>query len=282
LLRWRMQRARDGVGLWGGVAKFGREQATFCAAVLREITERGPLGISDLAAAGQRRRGGWWGWSQGKVALEWLFWTGYVTTHARRRFERVYDLTERVLPASVLARPTPSVEDAQRQLLLVALGAMGVATERDLRDYFRLTTADAKARIAELVAGGELLTVKVEGWRAAAFVKPGLRVPRAVEARALLSPFDSLIWERDRMQRLFDFHYRIEIYTPAHKRKHGYYVLPFLLGDRRVARVDLKADRVAGRLRVLAIHYEPTAIRAEVKPALQEELRLMGAWLGLQ
>jgi uncharacterized protein len=282
LLRWRMQRALDGAGVWGGVARFGRDQAHFCAEVLREITVRGPLGVSDLVAVGQGRKGGWWGWSHGKVALEWLFWTGRITTHSRRRFERVYDLTERVLPARILASPTPPVDEAQRQLLRIAAGALGVATERDLRDYFRLTTADAKARIAELVGAGELLPVKVEGWRAGAFVPPGLRIPKCIDARALLSPFDSLVWERDRMQRLFDFHYRIEIYTPAHKRKHGYYVLPFLLGDRLVARVDLKADRAQGRLLVIATHYEPWVKRAEVRPALREELRLMAAWLGLR
>jgi uncharacterized protein YcaQ len=280
LLRWRMQRAREGLGLWGGVARFGRERAAFCDEVLREITARGPLGVSELAAGG-RRKGGWWGWSEGKVALEWLFWTGQVTTHSRRRFERVYDLTERVLPASVLATPTPPADVAQRELLRVAMRALGVATERDLRDYFRLPMADARSCIADLVESNELRPVRVEGWRAVAYVAPTLQVPRRIEARALLSPFDSLVWERDRLQRLFDFHYRIEIYTPAHKRRHGYYVLPFLLGDRLVARVDLKADREHGRLRVIATHVEPWAPHADVRPALRDELQLLAGWLGL-
>jgi uncharacterized protein YcaQ len=280
LLRWRMQRALDGDGLWAGVARVGRDRAALCRAILAEIGERGPLGVSELANGG-KRRGGWWGWSEGKAALEWLFWTGQVTTHSRRRFERIYDLPDRVLPADVCNAPTPSLEDAQRELLRISLRAMGVATERDLRDYFRLSVHDAKTRIAELVAGGEWRPVQVEGWRGIAYVENALRVPRRVEARALLSPFDSLVWCRERMQRLFDFHYRIEIYTPAHKRRHGYYVLPFLLGDRLVARVDLKADRAGGRLRVLSTHFEPNLDRAAVQPELATELRHLAAWLGL-
>lgn len=281
LLRWRMQRARkNGDGVWGGVARFGREHGAFCREVLAEIATRGPLGVSDLAAGG-RRRGDWWGWSQGKVALEWLFWSGQVTTHSRRRFERIYDLPERVLPASVLAAPTPAEPDAQRELLRIAMRALGVATDRDLRDYFRLPVADARARIAELVEARELLPVEVEGWGARAYVTPTLRIPRRIEARAVLSPFDSLVWFRDRLQRLFDFHYRIEIYTPAHKRRHGYYVLPFLLGERLVARVDLKADRENGRLRVLNTHYEPWVEPAAVATELKLELERLAGWLGL-
>jgi uncharacterized protein YcaQ len=281
LLRWRMRRAREGTGTWGRVAQFGREQRAFCEQVLQEITVQGPLGVSDLQARGERRKGGWWGWSHGKVALEWLFWTGQVTTHSRRQFERVYDLPERVLPAAVLARPTPGEAESQRELLCIASRALGVATERDLRDYFRLPTAAAKVRLAELVSAGLLRPVSVEGWRAPAFVTPQLRIPRKIEACALVSPFDSLVWERDRMQRLFDFHYRIEIYTPAHKRKHGYYVLPFLLGDRLVARVDLKADRPNSTLRVISTHLEPWADPPSVKAALREELATMANWLRL-
>ena len=281
LLRWRMERAKDGDGLWGGVARFGRERGAFCAAVLEEIRERGPLGVSELAAAG-RRKGGWWGWSEGKVALEWLFWTGRITTRSRRRFERVYDLTERVLPRAVVDAPTPDAAPAQRALLRIALRALGVATERDLRDYFRLPVADTRARLAELVEAGACVPVEVEGWRGTAYVRPDLRVPRRVEARALLSPFDSLVWCRERLQRLFGFHFRLEIYTPAHARRHGYYVLPFLLGDRLVARVDLKADRAAGRLRVLSTHYEAAVERAEVRAALRAELAELARWLGLR
>lgn len=280
LLRWRMQRAKNGDGTWGNVARFGRDRAAFCAEVLAEIRDRGPLGVSEVGTGG-RRKGSWWGWSEGKIALEWLFWTGQITTHARRRFERVYDLTERVLPQAVVDAPTPAVEDAHRDLLRIASVAMGVATERDLRDYFRLGPADAKARVAELVESRDLVPVQVEGWKGPAYLAAGTRVPARVEARALLSPFDSLVWFRDRLQRLFDFHYRIEIYTPAHKRVHGYYVLPFLLNEQLVARVDLKSDREAGKLRVIATHYEPDVDRRVVDAGLRDELDLLARWLGL-
>ena len=281
LLRWRMQRAKNGDGTWGNVGRFGRDRAAFCAEILAEIRDRGPLGVSEIGI-GDRRKGSWWGWSEGKIALEWLFWTGQITTHSRRRFERVYDLTERVLPQAVVDAPTPAVADAHRDLLRIASVAMGVATERDLRDYFRLGPADAKARIAELVESRDLLPVQVEGWKAPSYLAAGTRVPARIEARALLSPFDSLVWFRDRLQRLFDFHYRIEIYTPAHKRVHGYYVLPFLLHDDLVARVDLKSDREAGKLRVIATHYEPDVDRRAVDAGLRDELDLLARWLGLR
>jgi uncharacterized protein YcaQ len=281
LLRWRMERARAGVGMWAGVARLGRERAELCASVLAEIRARGPIGVSELQGAG-RRRGGWWGWSEGKVALEWLFWTGQVTTHSRRRFERVYDLTERALPAEVIAAPTPEPAEAQRRLLRIAIRALGVATERDLRDYFRLAAAEASARIAELVEEGALRPMAVEGWRAQAYLDPAATVPRRITARALLSPFDSLVWERQRTERLFGFRYRLEIYTPAERRQHGYYVLPFLLGDRLVARVDLKADRPKRTLRVVRAHCEPNADSREVASALREELTKLAGWLGLE
>jgi uncharacterized protein YcaQ len=281
LFRWRMHRAQRGEGVWGGVARFGREHPGFCAEVLERIRERGPTGISDFTA-GARRKGGWWGWSEGKVALEWLFWTGRLSTHSRRQFERVYDLTERVLPRAVLEAATPEPADAQRELIRIASRALGIAAERDLRDYFRLPTADAKTRVRELVEAGDLRPVAVEGWRDPAYLDPGARLPRHVDARALLSPFDSLVWERSRTERLFGFRYRLEIYTPAHRRRHGYYVLPFLLGDRLVARVDLKADRVRGTLRVLRAHCEERVVPAEVAGPLREELRLLADWLGLE
>jgi uncharacterized protein YcaQ len=281
LLRWRMQRAKNGDGTWGNVARFGREQAQFCADVLAQIRDAGPLGAAAIEV-GARRQGGWWGWSEGKIALEYLFWSGQVTTHSRRGFERMYDLTERVLPSAVIAAPTPTPADAQRELLRIASRALGVATERDLRDYFRLSPADAKARIAELVEARELRPVQVEGWKGTSYLAARAKVPARVDARALLSPFDSLVWFRDRLQRLFDFHYRIEIYTPAHKRVHGYYVLPFLLGDRLVARVDLKAERATSTLRVIATHYEPGVQRREVAAQLRDELQLLAGWLGLE
>jgi uncharacterized protein YcaQ len=281
LLRWRMERARLGQGVWGRLARFGQEQRAFIAAVLEEVRARGPLSASELEQAG-RSRGPWWGWSHGKEALEWLFWAGEVTTASRRRFERLYDLPARVLPQAILAAPTPPEAQAQRELVHIAARALGVATERDLRDYFRLPVTDTRARIAELVEACDLLPVRVEGWKQQGYLHRAARVPGQIEARALLSPFDSLVWERQRTERLFDFHYRLEIYTPAPKRKYGYYVLPFLLGDRLVARIDLKADRQQSSLRVLGGHPEPGIDTSAIAEPLAHELALMATWLGLE
>ncbi len=282
LLRWRMQRARDNAGDGKGkLQQFRRQKAQYIEEVLREIADRGPLAASELTRPGERR-GAWWGWNDGKLAVEWLFFAGLVTTATRRgNFERVYDLTERVIPADVLATPTPSPEEAQRDLLRLSAQALGIATEFDLRDYFRLGVADTKARLAELVEAGDLVPIDVEGWSHAAYLDPGARRPRRIEARALLAPFDPLIWERDRTHRMFDFFYRIGIYTPAAQRTHGYYVLPFLLDERLVARVDLKADRAARRLLVHAAHLEPGNEAGAVAGPLRDELYLMATWLGL-
>jgi uncharacterized protein YcaQ len=281
LLRWRMQRAREHIGGKGKLFVFARKMEAFIEEVRRQIRDRGAIAASELSNGG-KRRGPWWGWNDGKLAIEWLFYVGEVTTATRRgNFERVYDLTERVLPADLLARPTPSAEEAQRELLRRSARALGVATEFDLRDYFRLDVADTKARLAELIEAGDLLPVTVEGWNRLAFLDPDARMPRRVEARALLAPFDPLVWERDRTHRIFDFFYRIEIYTPLNKRNYGYYVLPFLLGDRLVGRVDLKADRAAGALLARA-HVEPGIDKRKVEGPLRDELRLMADWLGLE
>ena len=284
LWRWRMERAAKAHAgdIKNKLHVFRREKAAFIDEVRRQVVDRGPLAASDLDQ-GTGKTGPWWGWSDAKFAMEWMFFAGEVTTATRRgAFERVYDLTERVLPADVLALPTPEPAAAQRELLRIASRAMGVATATDLRDYFRLPVADTKARLAELVEAGDLLPVTVEGWAQPAYLDPAARQPRQVEARALLAPFDPLIWERDRTERIFDFHYRIEIYTPIAKRTHGYYVLPFLLGDRLVGRVDLKSDRAEGQLLVHAVHFEKDVKAKEVAGPLREELQLMADWLGLE
>lgn len=277
LLRWRMDRAVEDA--WGGMRRIQRERPDLVERTLETVRERGPIAASELVEERPEKTHWGWNWSDSKRALELLFWSGRVTSARRRGFERLYDLPERVLPAAVLATPTPPVEEAQRELIRIAARACGVAGERDLRDYFRLPAADAKARVAELVEAGELLPVDVDG--RPAYLWAQARVPRRVHARALLAPFDPLVWERARVERLFGFRYRIEIYVPAPKRVHGYYVLPFLLGDRLVARVDLKADRAAGVLRVQAAWAEPGA-PPETAAELGEELAAMARWLGLE
>ena len=279
LLRWRMERAERGEEMYLGLAKWGREHAAYIEEIYRAVVERGPIAASALE--GQKGSGGWWGWSHAKHAFEWLFWAGRITTASRRGFERFYDLPERVLPPAVLAMPAPAPEDAHRELLRISARAHGVATVGDLRDYFRLSPADIKGRLEELVELGELLPVRVEGWDKPAYLHKDARIPRRIEARALLAPFDPIVFERARTERLFDFRYRIEIYTPAEKRQYGYYVLPFLLGDSIVARVDLKADRPAGVLRVHAAYAEAAA-PPETAAALLDELKQMQGWLGLE
>jgi uncharacterized protein len=280
VLRWRMDRAADEA--WGGMRRIHRDRPELVEQVLEEVRASGPVAASEvLEHEKPKRTGPWWDWSDVKRAFEFLFWSGRITSARRRGFERLYDLPERVLPAEVIAAPTPPVDEAQRELVRVAARSLGVAAERDLRDYFRLDLADARARVAELVEAGELWPVAVEGWRAPAYLDPAARLPRRVSARALVGPFDSLIWERARVERLFRFRYRIEIYVPAPKRVHGYYVLPFLLGDRLVARVDLKADRQGRALRVQAAYAEPDA-PPETAAELRAELESMAGWLGLE
>jgi len=280
LFRWRMADAHDGVGVWKGVGKFLRERRDFVDRVLDEIARRGPMSAGELEM-GQKGQGGWWGWSESKRAVECLFWTGELTTATRRgTFERVYGLPEKVLPGAILNAPTPAREDAHRALYRQAIRAMGIATSKDLRDYFRMPVEGAKARMAELVEDGSMIPVSVKGWREPAFLDPAAKWPRKVDAQALLSPFDNLIWFRERTERMFGVRYRIEIYTPAEKRTHGYYVLPFLEGDALTARVDLKSDRKAGVLLVQASHAEPWA--SDATPVrLAQELKLMAGWLGL-
>jgi uncharacterized protein YcaQ len=279
-LRWRMARADS--DSWGSMARLARDSPERVAEVLELVADRGPLRSGDTSAQRSPREAGrMWNWHEGKVALEYLFWSGQVSSAYRVNFERYYDLTDRVLPKTIRQTPTPSVTDAQCELIRIAARALGVATEPDLGDYFRLPRAESKARVAQLVAAGELEPVEVAGWRAPAYLWPDAQRPRRVHARALLSPFDSLIWFRERTERLFGFRYRIEIYTPAPKRVHGYYVLPFLLGDSLVARVDLKSDRQAGVLVVQGAFAEAGVDREYVAGELAAELALTAEWLGL-
>lgn len=280
LMRWRAARARAGDGTYKAMDQFGGEQREFLKDVLDFVTRNGPTAASEVPGGG-KAEGGWWGWSRGKLALETLFDQGLVTTATRQGFERLYDVPERVIPASVLALPTPSEGDAIQRLLDLSGRALGVGTEFDLRDYFRLPIAATKTALAELVEEGTLIPVTVEGWKPQAYLHREAKIPRKAGGTALLSPFDPMVWERARAERLFAFHYRIEIYTPAEKRKFGYYVLPFLHQDKIVGRVCLKADRQSGVLRANASHHEVHADPAETAEALAGELRLMAGWLGL-
>jgi uncharacterized protein YcaQ len=281
LLRWRMKRAEAKIGTWGGVARIATEQPGYIERVYQDVVDGGPISAGEVEGDIRGSKDNWgWNWSAAKTALEYLFWTGRITTASRRNFERRYDLPERVLPTRVLDLPTPDEATAHRELLVIAARSHGVGTLGDLADYFRIKNPQARPRIAELVEDGRLVETTVRGWRHPAYMLPDTIVPRKAAAPALLVPFDPLIWERARTERLFGFRYRIEIYVPAHKREHGYYVLPFLLGDALVARVDLKADRAAGALRVQAAWSEPDA-PGQTAEALAVELRLMAQWLAL-
>lgn len=279
-LRWRREQARQGVGIYRQLARFAVEQPQVVAQTLEAVVQRGALGAGSLAKRAEQA-GPWWDWSPGKLALEWLFAAGEVTVAGRRGFERLYDLPERVLPAALLAAPAPTPEAARRALLLRSARALGVASEVQLRDYFRLSPAEARQGIAELQEEGSLQPIQVQGWSKPAYVVDTPNPGRPVQAAALLSPFDSLVWERERTEQLFGFRYRLEIYTPAPKRVYGYYVLPFLYRERLAARVDLRAERAQSRLAVHAVHLEPAGLDEEGLDALAGQLRALADWLGL-
>ncbi len=254
------------------------EHPGYIEAVLEEVRRRGPLGVQELEDPGERR-GDWWGHGKGKVALEWLFAKGDLVVADRRSFRRIYDLAERWLPPEVLETPTPPPEESLRELTRRAARHHGIATLADLADYWRVRNAAIRPHVAALVAAGEL--EEVSAWGGTAYLDPQAARPRRVAARALLSPFDSLVWERKRAARVFDFDYRIEIYVPEPKRVYGYYVYPFLLGEDIAARVDLKADRKAGRLLAKGAFLEDHADPRHVAGELAAELQSMATWLGL-
>ncbi|MGR3540097.1 MAG: winged helix-turn-helix domain-containing protein [Hasllibacter sp.] len=279
LFRWRMARARDGKGVWSGIARFGRENAALCARVLDWVGANGPVTARALPV-GAAGTGPWWGWGEGKQALEWLFWTGALTSAGRQGgFERLYDLPERCLPAEVLRLPTPSDGAAAEALVLRAARALGVAMPADLRDYWRMPPDLFRPALARLLERGELRAAAVagrEGW-----VLDPLADGPAPKPTCLLSPFDSLVFDRTRTERLFGFRYRLEFYVPEARRRFGYYVMPLMLRGRLVGRADLRADRAAGRLRALSWHPEPRAPRDAADAARAETARLAD-WLGLR
>ena len=289
LLGFRMRRALS--DSWGGMRRVARDHPALVQAVLAEVTARGPITSREVERALEhdlpRDTSDWgWNWSLVKAALEHLFWAGQISSAGRTaQFERRYASLERVLPRAVAAQAItpedrPRDEDAFRELMLIAARAHGVGSEQCLRDYFRLKPEQARPALAALVAAGEVRPVEIAGWKRPAYLHREARRPRRVHAEALLSPFDSLIWQRDRTRALYGFDYRLEIYVPAPQRVHGYYVLPFLFGDTLVARVDLKADRAAGVLRLHATHWEPGA-PAEAVAALERRLGELAGWLGL-
>lgn len=288
LLRWRMARAREEA--WGGMRRAEQENPGLAGLILAEVRARGPITAVGLEAAiahdAPRDRDSWgWNWSVVKRVLELLFWAGEVTSAGRNaQFARLYDLPDRVLPPDVVAAPTPPDDECHRQLVSLAARSLGVASAASLVDYYRLSVDEGRAAVDSLVTDGELVPVEVEGWRRPGLLHVEARRPRRIDARALVSPFDSLVWDRKRALDTFGFDYTIEIYVPAAKRRYGYYVLPFLLGDRLVARVDLKADRQAhggaGVLRVQSAHAEPHA-PAATPAELAAELYALAGWLGL-
>ncbi|MEM7651864.1 MAG: crosslink repair DNA glycosylase YcaQ family protein [Pseudomonadota bacterium] len=281
LFRWRMANAADHKGIYGGIAKFARENADYVRSVLDHVRREGPVAVSDLADPGERS-GPWWGWQKGKTALEYLFWTGDVSTASRRGFERIYDVPDRIIPTDILNQQTPSAHDAIVQLLESASKAMGVATRADLRDYFRLPVEETDQGLRTLLELGIVEQILVEGWQKPAYIHRDAVFPKRLSTRCFLSPFDNLVWNRDRTERLFSFKYRLEFYTPEPKRKFGYYVMPFLLGDRLVGRVDLRANRTERILSVNAAFSEQGERPEKLQSALCEEIELLASWLDLE
>ena len=282
LFRWKMDAARTGKVTHWGLTSFYEENKAFVKRILKHVEKNGSTTSRELSTRTEKK-GTWWDWDEAKVALEYLFLTGELMSRGRGSdFARIYDTTERVLPQRIIDAPTPSEHEARKQLLVRSAVAQGVATASDLADYYRQKLATVKPLIAELVEEGELRDVAVDGRTEKAFVYRNAKLPKQLHATALLSPFDSLVWCRPRNERLFDFHYRIEIYTPKEKRKFGYYVLPFMMNGEMVGRVDLKADRAKGILQAHSVHTEKGVKRSVINEALNAELAAMATWLGLE
>jgi uncharacterized protein YcaQ len=282
VFRFKMHAARSGKLKHWGLTSFYAENKVFVKRILKHVEINGSTSARDLSTR-TTKKSSWWDWDEAKTALEYLFLTGELMSCGRGSdFARVYDTPERVLPEKILQMPTLSETDARKELLVRAMRAQGVATLRDLADYYRQKPAVVKPLVSELVEQGVLREVAVDGWQDKAYVHRNVKLPKRLHATALLSPFDSLVWCRPRNERLFDFHYRIEIYTPKEKRKFGYYVLPFMMNGQMVGRVDLKADRENSKLLVQSVHTERGVKRSAVNDALTTELRLMASWLGLR
>ena len=282
LFRWKMFAARTGKVTHWGLTSFYEENKAFVKRTLKHVATNGPTTSRELSTRTEKK-GTWWDWDEAKVALEYLFLTGELMSRGRGSdFARVYDVPERVLPQHVIDVPTPNEHDARKQLLVRSAIAQGVATASDLADYYRQKPTTVKPLITELVEEGELREVAVDGWTEKAFVHRNAKLPKQLHATALLSPFDSLVWCRPRNERLFNFHYRIEIYTPKEKRKFGYYVLPFMLNGEMVGRVDLKADRSNSKLLAHSVHTEKGVKRSSINEVLNAELYAMANWLGLE
>ena len=277
LHRWQMA----GDHKWARYWTLAKRRPGFVEEVYQRIADGGPVASGDLSER-VGKKGTWWDWDDGKIALEHLFWNGQITATRRPSdFARIYDLTERIIPAEVLARPAVPEREARKQLLELAARHHGIGTFTDLTDYHRQKNPPCKALVAELVEEGALREVRVEGWTQPAYLHRDARIPRRISACALLSPFDPVVWNRDRANRLFGFHYRIEIYTPQPKRVFGYYVLPILWGDSVVGRVDMKADRQGGALMVQGSFAEPGVPEAALAEDLAPELHDMATWLEL-
>ena len=282
LFRWKMNAARTGKIKHWGLTSFYADNKAFVNRMLKHVVANGPVTARELSTR-TTKKSSWWDWDEAKTALEYLFLTGQLMSCGRGSdFARIYDITERVLPSKILDTPTPTENEARKQLLVRAAKAQGVATLTDLADYYRQKTAVIKPLVNELVEQGDLREVTVYTWVEKAFVHRSAKPPKKLYATALLSPFDSLVWCRPRNERLFDFHYRIEIYTPKEKRKFGYYVLPFMMNGELVGRVDLKADRANSKLLVQSVHTEKGIKRASINGALTDELRALANWLGLR